>query len=159
MRRCRVRHPNDGWRCVYEAGHSGNHLKFASVKDIDISKYEPDDGGEIASFTQGIPVPPGTPKIVSAVMGKFMPTEAMKFPKEIEVKLQAEPPPLPIAYKNEWEPNSLNQEYWDEVLVGQRIVKVNRDGDGIRSLTLDNGEIVYCSNIYVIGHEHRKDDG
>lgn len=46
-------------------------------------------------------------------------------------------------YKSEWKPNSLNEDFWKEVLVGHKIVDITFDEHGISTLKLDSGETVY----------------
>lgn len=48
-----------------------------------------------------------------------------------------------MKYKNEWKENSVNQEFWKEVLIGRTIVDLKFDNNGLKYFTLDNGEKVY----------------
>jgi hypothetical protein len=50
-------------------------------------------------------------------------------------------------YKNKWQPNSLNKEFWEEVLVGRKIKSLNLDTTGIKSFVLDNDEIIYVDGV------------
>lgn len=57
-------------------------------------------------------------------------------------------------YNNKWSPNSLNQGFWEEVLVGQEITDVKFDDKGIYSLILGSGEEVFVprdnvSNLFI----------
>ena len=57
-------------------------------------------------------------------------------------------------YNNKWDPNSLNQGFWEEVLVGQEITDVKFDNKGIYSLILGSGEEVFVprdniSNLFI----------
>lgn len=45
-------------------------------------------------------------------------------------------------YKAEWKPFSKNEEFWNEVLVGRKIVNITWDDNGITGVTLDSGEWV-----------------
>jgi len=47
-----------------------------------------------------------------------------------------------VKYKNEWKPNSLNKEFWGEVLVGHKITDIRFDNKGIHSFVLENGQQV-----------------
>jgi hypothetical protein len=46
-------------------------------------------------------------------------------------------------YKAIWKEHSLNKAFWNEVLVGRKIVKLNFNKNGLASLVLDSKEIVY----------------
>ena len=46
-------------------------------------------------------------------------------------------------YKTEWNEYGLNEDFWNEVLCNRKIVKVNFDEVGIKSLLLDSGEEVF----------------
>lgn len=48
-----------------------------------------------------------------------------------------------MDYKNKWQENSLNIDFWKEVLVGRMIVDLEFEEYGIESLILDNGEKIY----------------
>lgn len=48
-----------------------------------------------------------------------------------------------MKYKNEWKENSVNQEFWKEVLIGRTIVDLKFDNNGLKYFVLDNGEKVY----------------
>lgn len=46
-------------------------------------------------------------------------------------------------YKAKWKPNSLNKAFWNEVLTGRKIIKVNFDKNGISSFVLDSKETIH----------------
>lgn len=46
-------------------------------------------------------------------------------------------------YNTKWKPSGLNQGFWEEVLVGQKIIDVKFDDGGIYSLILSSGEEVF----------------
>lgn len=46
-------------------------------------------------------------------------------------------------YNSKWSPNSINQSFWEEVLMGQKIIDVKFDNGGIYSLILGSGEEVF----------------
>lgn len=48
-----------------------------------------------------------------------------------------------ISYKNCWKPNSENKEFWEEVLVGQTITKLEFDKKGLNNFTLSSGEKIF----------------
>lgn len=57
-------------------------------------------------------------------------------------------------YNSKWDPNSLNQGFWREVLVGQEIVDVKFNDSGLYSLILSSGEEVFVprdstSNLFI----------
>lgn len=45
-------------------------------------------------------------------------------------------------YQAEWQANSKNEAFWNEVLVGRKIVSLTWDEKGISGFTLDSGEWV-----------------
>lgn len=55
-----------------------------------------------------------------------------------------------MKYKNVWEPFSLNEDYWKEVLVNRTIVSLEFNDKGINCLILDNGEKVYPTETIMI---------
>ncbi|RKZ09800.1 hypothetical protein DRQ25_05275 [Candidatus Fermentibacteria bacterium] len=75
MKRCPVRHPHDGWRCVFEENHLGNH---ADLKTVDVTVYESDDGGEIASAVMGKFIPNLGRRQISPADKSFIANEAVK---------------------------------------------------------------------------------
>lgn len=50
---------------------------------------------------------------------------------------------MPSKYKAEWKDQSLNIEFWTEVLVGRKIEAIAFDDHGIASMRLDSGEVIY----------------
>jgi hypothetical protein len=54
-------------------------------------------------------------------------------------------------YKAEWKPNSKNEAFWDEVMVGRKITKVVWTEDRITGLILDSGEEVFLHHL----NEHK----
>ena len=45
-------------------------------------------------------------------------------------------------YQTKWEPHQKNEDFWKEVLVGRTVVNLTYDDHGIKSFTLDSGEVV-----------------
>lgn len=59
-------------------------------------------------------------------------------------------------YKTEWVANSLNKEFWKEVLVGRQITRIKFNKKGLTALVLDNKEVCYIkdgSNFYIISEK------
>lgn len=50
-------------------------------------------------------------------------------------------------YKAEWKPFARNREFWEEVLLEQRIIDITWDDKGISGLVLDSGEVVTIEGI------------
>jgi len=48
-----------------------------------------------------------------------------------------------VEYNTKWKPNDLNEDFWNEVLVGRKIITVSYNDEGIDNFTLDNGEVIY----------------
>ncbi|HUU88084.1 MAG TPA: hypothetical protein VMX17_10070 [Candidatus Glassbacteria bacterium] len=48
-----------------------------------------------------------------------------------------------IEYNTEWKAGNLNEDFWNEVLVGRKIITVSYNDEGIDNFTLDNGEVIY----------------
>jgi hypothetical protein len=48
-------------------------------------------------------------------------------------------------YKEKWLENSMNKDFWNEVLVGRSIASVRFDKNGIEGLKLDNGETIFLA--------------
>jgi hypothetical protein len=46
-------------------------------------------------------------------------------------------------YRTKWKPYSLNKEFWNEVLRGRTITKIEWDKRGIKAIVLDSGERIY----------------
>jgi len=49
---------------------------------------------------------------------------------------------MTLTYKTRWSPNQLNELFWEEVLLGRTINKLEWDAEGLAALILDNGERV-----------------
>ena len=49
-------------------------------------------------------------------------------------------------YKNEWKENSLNQEFWEEVLVGRTIDELIFDDNGLTAIVLDDRQVIYLKH-------------
>lgn len=47
------------------------------------------------------------------------------------------------VYRAKWKPFSLNKKYWNEVLLGRTIKKVEYDKEGVHALVFDNGEKLF----------------
>lgn len=45
-------------------------------------------------------------------------------------------------YESEWKANSKNEAFWNEVLVGRKIVSITWDDKGMTGFNLDSGEWV-----------------
>lgn len=62
-----------------------------------------------------------------------------------------------MNYKNQWQENSLNIDFWREVLVGRTIVDLQFDNCGLKYFVLDNGEKIYpYDNTILIQTEDEK---
>ena len=48
-----------------------------------------------------------------------------------------------IEYNTEWKAGNLNEDFWNEVLIGRKIITVSYNDEGIDNFTLDNGEVIY----------------
>ena len=45
-------------------------------------------------------------------------------------------------YKAVWEPHSKNEKFWEEVLIGKKIVDIKFDNTRLCAFKLDSGEVV-----------------
>jgi hypothetical protein len=62
-----------------------------------------------------------------------------------------------INYKNKWQENSLNIEFWKEILIGRLITNLEFDNFGLKYFVLDNGEKIYpFDNTILIQTEDRQ---
>lgn len=48
-------------------------------------------------------------------------------------------------YKTEWKPMERNEAFWNEVLVGRKIAKLDYDEEGLAAFILDSGERIALS--------------
>lgn len=61
-----------------------------------------------------------------------------------------------INYKEIWERNSLNENFWVEVLCNKNIKELKFGEDGLVSLLLDNGEEIFINGCLFVKEKYRE---